>query len=102
MLRLFPNDPLFDTPKPEQLIRRILLIATNSSDIVLDAYLGSGTTTAVAHKMRRHYIGIEEDAHVVSHCAHRMCQVVDGEDGGISNIEGWTGGGGFDFYRLAI
>ena len=100
LLKLFPGQPLFDTPKPEQLISRILQIATNPGDIVLDAYLGSGTTAAVAHKMGRHYIGIEEGEHAITHCANRMRQVVDGESGGISEIEGWTGGGGFDFYSF--
>jgi adenine-specific DNA-methyltransferase len=99
LLKLFPDKPVFDTPKPEQLIRRILKIATKPGDIVLDAYLGSGTTTAVAHKMGRHYIGIEEGLHAVSHCANRMRQVVNGETSGISRAEGWIGGGGFDFYR---
>jgi adenine-specific DNA-methyltransferase len=99
LLKLFPEYPLFDTPKPEQLIRRILQIATNPGETVLDAYLGSGTTTAVAHKMGRHYIGIEEGSHVISHCVTRMRQVIDGESGGISRDEGWNGGGGFSFLR---
>lgn len=99
LLKLFPQYPLFDTPKPEQLIRRVLQIATNPGDIVLDAYLGSGTTTAVAHKMRRRYIGIEQGEHVITHCVYRMKQVVDGEDGGISTAEAWKGGGGFDFFQ---
>lgn len=100
LLRLFPEQPVFDTPKPEQLIQRIFHIATNPLDIVLDAYLGSGTTTAVAHKMGRQYIGIERGSHAVTLCAHRMQQVVDGETGGISESVKWSGGGGFDFYRL--
>lgn len=99
LLRLFPQCSLFDTPKPEQLIRRVLQIATNPGDIVLDAYLGSGTTTAVAHKMGRHYIGIEQGSHIITHCVNRMKQVVDGEDGGISDLESWRGGSGFDFFR---
>lgn len=99
LLSLFPDHPVFDTPKPEQLIERIFLIATNEGDMVLDAYLGSGTTTAVAHKMGRRYIGIEQGLHAVSHCVQRMKQVVDGEAGGISGSVNWSGGGGFDFYR---
>lgn len=99
LLKLLPQCPLFDTPKPEQLIQRVLQIATNPGDIVLDAYLGSGTTTAVAHKMRRHYIGIEQGEHVITHCVYRMKQVVDGEDRGISKAEAWKGGGGFDFFQ---
>lgn len=100
LLTLFPDLTVFDTPKPEQLIGRILLIATNPGDIVLDAYLGSGTTAAVAHKMKRRYIGIERGSHVVTFCARRMKQVVDGERGGISGSVAWAGGGGFDFFQL--
>ncbi len=100
MLKLFPGQPLFDTPKPEQLIHRILKISTNPGDLVLDAYLGSGTTSAVAHKMGRCYIGIEDGEHAITHCADRMKQVIDGESGGISNTVGWVGGGGYDFYWL--
>jgi len=99
LLKLFPECPLFDTPKPEQLIRRVLQIATNPCDIVLDAYLGSGTTTAVAHKMGRCYIGIEQGEQIVTHCVSRMKQVVAREDGGISDLESWRGGGGFDFFQ---
>lgn len=99
LLKLLPRYPLFDTPKPEQLIRQVLQISTNPGEMVLDAYLGSGTTTAVAHKMGRRYIGIEQGEHVVTHCVNRMKQVVLGEDGGISNLESWEGGGGFDFFR---
>jgi adenine-specific DNA-methyltransferase len=100
LLGLFPNEEVFDTPKPEELIHRILHIATNPGDLVLDAYLGSGTTAAVAHKMGRHYIGIEEGDHAVSHCAERLRRVVGGEAGGISEAVVWKGGGGFDFLRL--
>jgi adenine-specific DNA-methyltransferase len=100
LLKMFPQQPVFDTPKPEALVRRVLHIATNPGELVLDAYLGSGTTAAVAHKMGRGYVGIEQGSHAVTHCAARMRQVVDGEDGGISRLVGWTGGGGFDFYRL--
>ncbi|MBZ4330521.1 site-specific DNA-methyltransferase [Corallococcus sp. AS-1-12] len=101
LLQLFPNETVFDTPKPEALIHRILHIATNPGELVLDAYLGSGTTAAVAHKMRRKYIGIEEGSQAVSHCASRLKKVVDGEAGGVSAAVGWKGGGGFDFYRLS-
>ena len=75
-------------------------IATNPGDLVLDSFLGSGTTAAVAHKMGRRYIGIEMGAHAVSHCVPRLQQVIDGEQGGISKSVGWQGGGGFRFYRL--
>jgi adenine-specific DNA-methyltransferase len=96
---LCPSDP-FGTPKPERLLQRILHIATNPSDLVLDSFLGSGTTAAVAHKMGRRYIGIEMGEHAVTHCAPRMRKVIDGEQGGISAAVGWQGGGGFRFYRL--
>ena len=90
----------FDTPKPERLIQRILHIATNPGDLVLDSFLGSGTTAAVAHKMDRRYIGIEMGEHAVTHCVPRLRKVIDGEQGGISKSVGWQGGGGFRFYRL--
>jgi adenine-specific DNA-methyltransferase len=99
MLQLFPDEPVFDTPKPEQLLARILEIATDPGDLVLDAYLGSGTTAAVAHKMRRRWIGIENGQHAVTHCAERLRQVVSGESGGISPDVQWKGGGGFHFHR---
>ena len=91
----------FDYPKPEDLIKDILLIATNAGDLVLDSFLGSGTTAAVAHKMGRHYIGIELGEHAYTHCVPRMQAVVQGEQGGISKSVGWKGGGGFKFYELA-
>jgi adenine-specific DNA-methyltransferase len=99
LLKLFPKHRLFDTPKPEQLVRRVLQIATDPGDFVLDAYLGSGTTTAVAHKMGRRYIGIEQGKHAITHCVYRMKQVIDGEEAGISDVEAWKGGGGFDFFQ---
>ena len=91
---------VFNTPKPERLIQRILHIATNPGDLVLDSFLGSGTTAAVAHKMGRRYIGIEMGEHAVSHCVPRLNKVIEGEQGGISKSVGWQGGGGFRFYRL--
>jgi len=97
---LFGPDNAFDTPKPERLLKRILDIATNPGDLVLDSFLGSGTTAAVAHKMGRRYIGIEMGEHAVTHCAPRLRKVIDGEQGGISEAVGWQGGGGFRFYRL--
>ena len=90
----------FDTPKPESLLRRVLEIATNPGDLVLDSFLGSGTTAAVAHKMGRRYIGVEMGEHAVTHCAPRLNKVIEGEQGGISKGVGWKGGGGFRFYRL--
>lgn len=97
---LFGKDVTFGTPKPERLIQRILNIATNPGDMVLDSFIGSGTTAAVVHKMGRRYIGIEMGEHAVTHVAPRMKQVVDGELGGISKSVEWKGGGGFRFYRL--
>ena len=81
-------------------MERILTIATNPGDLVLDSFLGSGTTAAVAHKMGRRYIGIEMGEHAVAHCVPRLRKVIDGEQGGISKSVGWQGGGGFRFYRL--
>lgn len=94
------SDSLFDTPKPEQLIERILQIATNPSDLVLDSFLGSGTTAAVAHKMGRRYIGIEMGEHAKTHCIPRLEKVIAGEQGGISESVNWKGGGGFRFCEL--
>ena len=100
VVALFPGETPFSTPKPERLIERIINIASNPGDIVLDSFLGSGTTAAVAHKMGRRYIGIEMGDHAVTHCVPRLRKVIDGEQGGISKNVGWTGGGGFAFYRL--
>jgi adenine-specific DNA-methyltransferase len=100
VLEVLGTESVFDTPKPEQLIARVLEIASDPGDLVLDAYLGSGTTAAVAHKLSRDWIGIEVGDHAVTHCAQRLRAVVDGEAGGISSAAGWTGGGGFNFHRL--
>jgi adenine-specific DNA-methyltransferase len=100
LLGLLRSRSVFDTPKPEGLMRRILSIASDPKDLILDAYLGSGTTAAVAHKMGRRYIGIEKGNHVVSHCVDRLRRVVRGEQGGVSGEVGWTGGGAFSFYKL--
>lgn len=99
ILALFGNS-IFDTPKPERLIQRILHIASNPGDLVLDSFLGSGTTAAVAHKMGRRYIGVEIGDHAVTHCIPRLQKVIDGEEGGISKAVNWQGGGGFRFYKL--
>ena len=96
---LFPDGHPFDTPKPEKLLHRILQIATQPGDLVLDAYLGSGTTAAVAHKTGRRYIGIECGEHAVSICAQRLKMVAQGERGGISSEVDWRGGGGFGFVQ---
>lgn len=99
---LFGTDNAFDTPKPERLIQRVLHIATNPGDLVLDSFLGSGTTAAVAHKMGRRWIGIELGEHCYTHCIPRLQKVINGEDpGGITKAQNWQGGGGFRFYELA-
>lgn len=99
---LFGKQNAFDTPKPEMLIERILHIATNKGDLILDSFLGSGTTAAVAHKMKRKYIGIELGEQAYSLCYPRLQQVTDGTDqGGISKVQNWHGGSGFKFYELA-
>jgi adenine-specific DNA-methyltransferase len=99
MLALFGDEP-FSTPKPEKLVHTILHIATNPGDLVLDSFLGSGTTMAVAHKMGRRWIGIEMGEHARTHCLPRLEKVVAGEAGGISAAVNWSGGGGFRFFRL--
>ena len=83
-----------------ELCRVSLNIATNENDLILDSFLGSGTTAAVAHKMRRRWIGIEMGDHAATHCLPRLQKVIDGEQGGISKAVGWQGGGGFRFMRL--
>lgn len=88
--------------KPEKLIQRVIETASNTGDVILDSFLGSGTTAAVAHKMGRKYIGIELGEHCHTHCIPRLQKVIDGTDqGGISKAVGWKGGGGFKYYYLA-
>ncbi|MFZ9738201.1 MAG: site-specific DNA-methyltransferase [Prochlorotrichaceae cyanobacterium] len=99
---LFGKIDAFDTPKPERLMKRILEIATNPGDLVLDSFAGSGTTGAVAHKMGRRWIMIELGDHCHTHIIPRLKKVIDGEDsGGITKTVNWQGGGGFRYYRLA-
>ena len=97
---LFGGRSPFATPKPERLVKRILEIATNPGDLVLDSFLGSGTTAAVAHKMGRRWIGVELGEHARTHCAVRLRKVIEGEQGGISKAVGWKGGGSFRFLEL--
>ena len=88
--------------KPERLVQRCIELVTDEGDIVLDSFLGSGTTSATAQKMRRKYIGIELGPHAYSHCYCRLKDVTDGTDqGGISKAQNWKGGSGFKFYELA-
>lgn len=99
LLSLFPEMVnVFDTPKPEELIRQIIEIATNKGDYVLDCFLGSGTTVAVAHKLNRNYIGVEIGEQMTDLVVRRLNDVVEGEQGGISKAVNWQGGGEFLFY----
>jgi adenine-specific DNA-methyltransferase len=98
--KLLPEIEPFATPKPEELLQRILQINSNPGDLVLDSFLGSGTTAAVAHKMGRRWIGIEMGEHATTHCTPRLQKVIDGEQGGISTAVGWQGGGGFQLLQL--
>ncbi len=101
-VREFVDGDFFDTPKPERLLERVLMLATNSRDLVLDSFAGSGTTGAVAHKMGRRWIMVELGEHCHTHIVPRLKKVIDGEDtGGITKAVGWQGGGGFRYYRLA-
>ncbi len=100
--KAFNGVEVFATPKPERLIERVLTLASREGDLVLDSFLGSGTTAAVAHKMGRRWIGIEMGEHCDTHCLPRLKAVADGSDmGGISKSVGWGGGGGFAYYSLA-
>lgn len=99
---LFGKDNIFDTPKPETLIERIIHIASNPGDLVLDSFLGSGTTAAVAQKMGRRWIGVEMGDHAYTHCKVRLDKVIAGQDpGGITKAQNWQGGGGYRFYEVA-
>ena len=99
---LFGDSKAFDYPKPETLIQKLFELTTKKGDLVLDSFLGSGTTAAVAQKMGRRYIGIELGNHAYTHCYPRLKKVTDGTDqGGISKAQNWKGGSGFKFYELA-
>jgi len=93
---------VFATPKPEKLLKRVLELATNPGDLVLDSFAGSGTTGAVAHKMGRRWIMVELGEHCHTHIVPRLQKVIDGQDpGGVTQATGWQGGGGFRYYELA-
>lgn len=95
------DEAIFTTPKPERLIERIIKLSTNEGDIVLDAFLGSGTTCAVAHKLRRQWIGLENGDHLDDICVPRLKMVIDGHDNNqVSQKNNWTGGGGFAYYSI--
>ena len=101
LLELFPNkENVFDTPKPEGLLKRIIEIASNEGDFILDCYLGSGTTVAVAHKMRRRYIGIESGDQMSQLVVSRMNLIVSGEQTGVSKSVNWGGGGSFSLLKF--
>ncbi|AJE19547.1 DNA methylase N-4/N-6 domain protein [Azotobacter chroococcum NCIMB 8003] len=101
MKLLFADEP-FSTPKPEKLMQKVISLATNPGDLVLDSFAGSGTTGAVAHKMGRRWIMVELGEHCHTHIVPRLKKVIDGEDqGGISKAVNWQGGGGFRYLRLA-
>lgn len=97
---MIPELEPIETIKPEEIIQRVLEISTAPGDLVLDSFLGSGTTAAVAHKMRRRWIGIEMGDHAETHCKPRLDKVIAGEQGGVSSAVGWQGGGGYRYYRL--
>lgn len=98
----FNSDSVFSTPKPERLIERVLTLATNPGDLVLDSFAGSGTTGAVAQKMGRRWIMVELGEHCHTHIIPRLKKVIDGEDsGGVTKATGWKGGGGFRYFKLA-
>lgn len=103
VMAVVPSDAeVFQTPKPERLIKRVLELATNPGDVVLDSFAGSGTTGAVAHKMGRRWIMVEIGEHIHTHIMPRLKKVIDGEDnGGITDRVGWKGGGGFRYFKLA-
>ncbi len=100
--KLLPDIEPFATPKPERLLYRVLQIATNPGDLVLDSFAGSGTTGAVAQKLSRRWIMVELHPTADTHIVPRLRKVIDGEDpGGVTKQTGWKGGGGFRYYRLA-
>lgn len=102
LIELLPDVAVFDNPKPEQLLERVIHIASNPGDWVLDSFAGSGTTGAVAQKMGRRWIMVELEETCHTHIIPRMKKVVDGADpGGVTEAVGWKGGGGFRYYRLA-
>ena len=102
LIDLFDGRVVFDTPKPEGLVTRVLQIATNPGDLVLDSFVGSGTTAAVAQKLGRRWIAVELGEHRDHVVVPRLKKVIDGTDqGGITEATGWKGGGGFRYYRLA-
>ncbi|PNP90190.1 site-specific DNA-methyltransferase [Gardnerella sp. KA00735] len=99
-IKAFHFNSIFDTPKQERLIERILTLATNEGDLVFDSFIGSGTTAAVAHKMGRRYIGVEQMDYIQDITVERLKKVLEGEQGGISKAQNWHGGGSFVYCEL--
>ena len=99
LIKLFPDKEVFDTPKPERLLKRIFEIATNENDLILDAYVGAGSTIAVAHKMKRQYIGIDKGDHIIDYVVERQRLVLQGKSLGILERES-DKNEGFEFYKL--
>lgn len=96
LLKLFNTNTPFDTPKPEKLIFQIFSIATNPGDLIMDCYLGSGSTITTAHKMGRQYIGIESNPEAIKLVEERLEKVIEGETGGITRAVAWKGGGEYN------
>jgi adenine-specific DNA-methyltransferase len=94
------SEAIFETPKPEKLLKRIIEIASASGEFILDSFSGSGTTGAVAHKLGRRHISVEMGDHAQTHIVPRYKKVIEGEQGGISTVVGWQGGGGFRYCTL--
>jgi adenine-specific DNA-methyltransferase len=102
ILALYPDQEAFGTPKPERLLKQIITIATKEGDLILDSFAGSGTTGAVAQKMKRRWIMVELGEHAYTHIIPRLSKVIDGTDlGGVTETVDWKGGGGFRYYHLA-
>ncbi len=99
-LRQLFGQKVFDFPKPEDLLERIIQIGTRHGDLMLDFHLGSGTTAAVAHKMGRRYIGVEQMDYIEDITIERLKKVIEGEQGGISKDVNWQGGGSFVYCEL--
>ena len=97
---LFDGQAAFGTPKPEKLIQRIIQLGSEEGDLILDFFMGSGTTQAVAHKMKRQYIGIEQMDYIETVSVERLKKVIAGEQGGISKDVEWQGGGSFVYCEL--
>lgn len=100
LLKLFPDREVFDTPKPERLIQRILEISTNQGDLILDAYVGSGASISVAHKMKRQYIGIDRGDHIIDYTLERQKLVIAGEDLGVC-VRKSNKNEGVEFFKIS-